>query len=136
MEIEGYLNIIKIFEIKEENPDIKTIIQPLIENRNLDAVSYMINIKPESLKKYIDYVDILQNLENDIEFMVNNYNVKKGEYFPFVCFDNIILNIIKGKNVMLKVYTLNTLNKLEFKKYNKIQVFNNTGLKIKNGNIF
>ena len=136
MEIETYLDIIKVFEIKEENPSVNTIFKPLIDDKKLDAVSFVLNTKSNFLKKHIQYIDILQNINDDINFAVNNYNIKYKEYFPVLILDNIILNIPKDKDMKLRCYTLNTLNKLEFKHYNKNQIYNNTGLKIKNGNIF
>ena len=131
MNIDHYLDIIKVHNVTKKNPTHNEILLPLIQNKNLDSVSYTItNIS--LLKDYIDNIDIIQNLNFDHSIEINNYKLKYKEYFPILTLENINIKL-NNKCTVFKVYKLNNLNRLEFNYYNKININNNYGLKIKNG---
>jgi hypothetical protein len=135
MNIETYLNIINIYEIDKINPNKIDIFTPLKNNKKLDAVSYTINIKSNLLKEYIDYIDIIENLNDDSVIEINNYKLEYKECFPILTLEDINITIKNGNCLLFKAYTLNSINKLEFNYYNKININNDHGLKIVNGKV-
>ena len=131
MNIESYLDIIKI-DTFEKNPNIKNILHHLNIHKNLDAISYILDTNSKILNTYINYIDIIQNLNKEGNIYINNYKLNYKEYFPLLIFKDINISIENTNSLLFKSYTLNSVNKLEFDYYNKIYIDNKHGLKIKN----
>lgn len=149
MNIDDYLDIIKILETDLINPSKKDLIKILNENKDIDGFSYYIKKDIEIDKEIniynfdLHFADVIINIESntEIKFIIDNKILDSNQTIPIISLKNnnmefkATMNDDGIINISIFAIKFNKVSMNEFNYYNKRMITNNDGLKIVNGNL-